>query len=93
MAELLHLSPAEATAVLLSLRVAFWAMITSLIPGILIALVLARGRFWGKSLLDGLVHLPLVMPPVVTGYALLLLLGRRGRRSASSARRTRLAGR
>ena len=78
MAELLHLSPAEATAVLLSLRVAFWAMITSLIPGILIALVLARGRFWGKSLLDGLVHLPLVMPPVVTGYALLLLLGRRG---------------
>ena len=62
----------------LSLRVAFWAMITSLIPGILIALVLARGRFWGKALLDGLVHLPLVMPPVVTGYLLLLLLGRRG---------------
>src|ERR1700746_3163638 len=78
MAELLHLSPAEGTAVLLSRRVAFWAMITSLIPGILIALVLARGRFWGKSLLDGLVHLPLVMPPVVTGYVLLLLLGRRG---------------
>jgi molybdate transport system permease protein len=78
MAELLHLSPAEATAVLLSLRVAFWAMTTSLIPGVLVAWVLARGRFWGKSLLDGLVHLPLVMPPVVTGYALLLLLGRRG---------------
>jgi molybdate transport system permease protein len=78
MAELLHLSPEEVTAVRLSLRVAFWAMTTSLRPGILIALVLARGRFWGKSLLDGLVHLPLVMPPVVTGYALLLLLGRRG---------------
>jgi molybdate transport system permease protein len=78
MAELLHLSPDEATAVGLSLRVAFWAMTTSLIPGILIALALARGRFWGKSLLDGLVHLPLVMPPVVTGYLLLLLLGRRG---------------
>jgi molybdate transport system permease protein len=78
MAELLHLSPEEATAVRLSLRVAFWAMTTSLIPGILIALVLARGRFWGKSLLDGLVHLPLVMPPVVTGYILLILLGRRG---------------
>src|SRR5271168_1007454 len=78
MAELLHLSPEEADAVRLSLRVAFWAMTTSLIPGILLALVLARGRFWGKSLLDGLVHLPLVMPPVVTGYLLLLLLGRRG---------------
>ena len=53
-------------------------MTMSLIPGVLVALVLARGRFWGKSLLDGLVHLPLVMPPVVTGYLLLLLLGRRG---------------
>src|SRR6266852_7105306 len=53
-------------------------MATSLMPGILVALVLARGRFRGKSLLDGLVHLPLVMPPVVTGYLLLLLLGRRG---------------
>jgi molybdate transport system permease protein len=78
MAELLHLSAEEATAVRLSLRVAFWAMTTSLIPGILLALVLARGRFWGRSLLDGLVHLPLVMPPVVTGYLLLLLLGRKG---------------
>jgi molybdate transport system permease protein len=78
MAELLHLSPEEATAIRLSLRVAFWAMTTSLIPGILVALVLARGRFWGKALLDGLVHLPLVLPPVVTGYVLLLLLGRRG---------------
>jgi molybdate transport system permease protein len=78
MAELLHLSPEEATAMRLSLRVAFWAMTTSLVPGIAVALVLARGRFWGKSFLDGLVHLPLVMPPVVTGYLLLLLLGRRG---------------
>jgi molybdate transport system permease protein len=78
MAELLHLSADEATAVRLSLRVALWAMTTSLIPGILVALLLARGRFWGKSFVDGLVHLPLVMPPVVTGYLLLLLLGRRG---------------
>lgn len=78
MADLLHLTPEEATAVLLSLRVAFWAMITSLVPGIAVALLLARGRFWGKSLVDGIVHLPLVMPPVVTGYLLLLLLGRRG---------------
>src|SRR5215472_4499766 len=71
-------SPAEATALRLSLRVAFWAMTTSLIPGILLALVLARGRFWGRTVLDGVVQLPLVMPPVVTGYLLLLLLGRRG---------------
>jgi molybdate transport system permease protein len=78
MAELLHLSADEATAVRLSLRVALWAVTTSLIPGILVALILARGRFWGKSFVDGLVHLPLVMPPVVTGYLLLLLLGRRG---------------
>src|SRR5215472_10899714 len=78
MAEMLHLSPEEMTAVELSLRVALWAMTTSLIPGILVALALARGKFWGKSLLDGVVHLPLVMPPVVTGYLLLLLLGRRG---------------
>ena len=78
MEALLQLSPAEATAVRLSLRVAFWAMTTSLIPGILMALVLARGRFWGRTVLDGVVHLPLVMPPVVTGYFLLLLLGRRG---------------
>jgi len=50
----------EATAVHLSLRVALWAMTASLIPGVLVALVLARGRFWGKALLDGVVHLPLV---------------------------------
>ena len=62
----------------LSLRVAFWAMLGSLPFGLVAAVVLARGRFWGKSLLDGLVHLPLVMPPVVTGYLLLLLFGRQG---------------
>ena len=74
MAELLHLSPEEAMAVRLSLRVAFWAMTGSLIPGILVALALARGRFWGKALFDGLIHLPLVLPPVVTGYILLCFL-------------------
>jgi molybdate transport system permease protein len=74
----LTLSPEEWTAVRLSLRVAFWAMVWSLPLGILTAIVLARGRFWGKSMLDGLVHLPLILPPVVTGYLLLLLLGRRG---------------
>ena len=69
---------AEIEAVRLSLRVALWAMIGSLPFGLAIAMVLARGRFWGKSVLDGVVHLPLVMPPVVTGYLLLLLFGRHG---------------
>jgi molybdate transport system permease protein len=74
----LGLTPEELTAVRLSLRVSFWAMAASLPAGLLVALVLARGRFWGKSILNGLVHLPLVLPPVVTGYVLLLLFGRRG---------------
>ena len=74
---LLAFSPEELTAIRLSLRVAFWAMLCSLPVGVAIALLLARGRFCGKSLLNALVHLPLVMPPVVTGYLLLLLLGRK----------------
>jgi molybdate transport system permease protein len=73
----LALSAEEWTAVKLSVRVAVWAMIGSLVPGILIAALLARGRFWGKSVLNGVVHLPLVLPPVVTGYLLLLTLGRK----------------
>jgi molybdate transport system permease protein len=72
------LSADELTAIGLSLRVAIWATVTSLPVGILVAVVLARGRFVGKPLLDGLVHLPLVLPPVVTGYALLLLFGHNG---------------
>lgn len=68
----------EWTAVHLSLRIASVAMLASLPLGILVALLLARGRFWGKSLLNGLVHLPLILPPVVTGFMLLLLFGRRG---------------
>jgi molybdate transport system permease protein len=75
---LTEFSPEEIAAIKLSLRVALWAMLGSLPFGILVALVLARGRFWGKTLVDGLVHLPLVMPPVVTGYLLLILFGRRG---------------
>jgi molybdate transport system permease protein len=71
-------TPDELTAILLSLKVSVWAMVASLPPGILVALALARGRFWGKALLNGVVHLPLVLPPVVTGYILLLLFGRRG---------------
>ena len=72
------LTPAEWGAVRLSLGVALTATAASLIPGILVALALARGRFPGKWLLDVLVHLPLIMPPVVTGYLLLLGFGRRG---------------
>jgi molybdate transport system permease protein len=76
--QLFGLGPDDAEAVRLSLRVAFWAMLWSLPFGLATALVLARGQFWGKNLLDGFVHLPLVMPPVVTGYLLLLLFGRNG---------------
>jgi molybdate transport system permease protein len=73
----LNLSPEEWTAVKLSLRVATWAMVASLPFGILISWLLARRQFWGKSILNGIVHLPLVLPPVVTGYLLLLTFGRR----------------
>ncbi|MCB9929599.1 MAG: molybdate ABC transporter permease subunit [Alphaproteobacteria bacterium] len=72
------LSAEERTAVLLSLKVALWATGASLPFGIAAAYALARGRFWGREVLDGLVHLPLILPPVVTGYALLLLFGRAG---------------
>ncbi len=71
-------TPAELEAIHLSLKVAFWATLGSLPPGILVAYALARWRFPGRMLLDGLVHLPLVMPPVVTGYLLLLTFGKRG---------------
>jgi molybdate transport system permease protein len=74
----LELTPEEWTAVRLSLRIAFWATVVALPFGIAVAWVLARKNFWGKSLLDGLVHLPLVLPPVVTGYLLLISFGRRG---------------
>ena len=72
------LTPIEIEAVILSTRVAVWAMIWSLPLAIAAAWVLARCDFPGKSLLDGLIHLPLVLPPVVVGYVLLIALGRRG---------------
>src|SRR3982751_3225859 len=75
---MLALTPDEWIAVRLTLRIAFWATLASLPLASLIAWLLARQRFWGKSLLDGLVHLPLVLPPVVTGYLLLISFGRRG---------------
>ena len=72
------LTPEEITAVGLSVRVALWATVASLAPGLLIAMLLSRGKFWGRSILNGIVFLPLVLPPVVTGFILLLLFGRRG---------------
>lgn len=72
------LTPEEWTAVRLSLIVSTTATLASLPLGLVVALLLARGRFWGKSLLDAAVHLPLIMPPVVTGYLLLIGFGRRG---------------
>ena len=72
------LSPSEIEAVLLSLKVAFWATILSLPFGIGVGFVLARFEFPGKQVLNGLVHLPLILPPVVTGFILLKLFGTQG---------------
>ena len=72
------LTPDEWVAIRLSLKVAGVATLVSLPCGILVAYLLARGRFFGKAALDALVYLPLVLPPVVTGYALLMLFGRKG---------------
>ncbi len=72
------LSPDEWTAVALSLRIALVATAWALPFGIAFGWLLARKTFWGKTALDGLVHLPLVLPPVVTGYLLLISFGRRG---------------
>ncbi len=73
-----ELTPEEWTAVALSLRIALVATVVALPFGIAIAWLLARKNFWGKALLDGVVHLPLVLPPVVTGYLLLITFGRKG---------------
>ena len=74
---MIALTPQEWTAVALSLRVAAVSTVVTLPFGIGIAFLLARKSFWGKSLVDALVHLPLVLPPVVTGYLLLITFGRR----------------
>ena len=72
------LSPAETEALLLSLKVALWSVAASLPVAVALAWLLSRASFPGKSLFDAFVHLPLVLPPVVVGYFLLLALGRRG---------------
>jgi molybdate transport system permease protein len=75
---MLELSPQEWTAVALSLRVALAATAVSLPFGVAVAWLLARKNFPGKALLNALIYLPLVLPPVVTGYLLLIAFGRRG---------------
>ena len=75
---MLSLSPAEWTAVALSLRVSIVATVVALPFGIAIGWLLARKDFWGKAVVDGIVYLPLVLPPVVTGYLLLISFGRHG---------------
>ena len=72
------MTPAETDALVLSLRVATWCVVATLPLGLAVAWVLARHEFYGKSLLNGVVHLPLVLPPVAVGYLLLLALGRHG---------------
>ncbi|WP_375688394.1 molybdate ABC transporter permease subunit [Pseudooceanicola sp. LIPI14-2-Ac024] len=72
------LGPEEWQALALSLKVAFWATLWSLPLALAAAYALSRGRFWGRGALNVLVHLPLVLPPVVTGYLLLLTFGRNG---------------
>ena len=73
-----ELTPLESEAIRLSLRVAVWSVAASLPFGLAVAWLLARYDFYGKTLVNGIVHLPLVLPPVVVGYLLLVLLGRRG---------------
>jgi molybdate transport system permease protein len=75
---LLELTPLEVEALRLSLRIGVWSVAASLPFGLAIAFLLARRNFPGKIVVDGLVHLPLVLPPVVVGFALLVLFGRRG---------------
>ncbi|WP_299261378.1 molybdate ABC transporter permease subunit [uncultured Kushneria sp.] len=72
------LTPLEIEALQISLQVSGTALLIILVPGIAMAWLLARHEFVGKSLLDGIVHLPLVLPPVVVGYLLLIVMGRRG---------------
>ena len=72
------MSPDTASALLLSIRVAVLATLLNAVVGIPLAYLLARRRFRGRSLVDLLMTLPLVLPPTVTGYYLIVLLGRRG---------------
>lgn len=78
MIDLLKFTPAEFSALVLSLKVALCCTLLILIPGIAVAWLLAKKQFFGKTLLDALVHIPLVLPPVIPGFILLVLLGNQG---------------
>ncbi|MDI1298054.1 molybdate ABC transporter permease subunit [Methylotenera sp.] len=78
MLDILRFTPSEISILALSLKIALFCVVLILVPAVLVAWVLARKSFFGKSLLDSLVHLPLVLPPVVPGFLLLLLLGNQG---------------
>ena len=78
MSELWPLTEVEQEALWLSLKVATWCVLASLLPGMVCSWILVRSQFYGKVFLEALIHLPLVMPPIATGYALLLLFGKRG---------------
>jgi molybdate transport system permease protein len=71
-------SPEEISIIWLSLSVALLATLICLPVGVALAWILARKQFWGKSLLNSMVHMPLILPPVVTGYLLLLTFGKKG---------------
>ncbi|QLB15090.1 molybdate ABC transporter permease [Mannheimia granulomatis] len=71
-------TPQELNAIFLSLKIAAIAVMLALPLAILVAWILSRKQFWGKSLLNGIVHLPLVLPPVVIGYLLLISMAKRG---------------
>lgn len=73
-----NLSPEEQSALWLSLQVASWCTLISLVPGVFCGWLLARREFPGKALLDAAIHLPMVLPPVVPGYLLLVLFGANG---------------
>ena len=74
----LELSPQEIDAIFLSIKVSIWSVVLSLLPAVYIAYVLSRKNFWGRQALNVIVHIPLILPPVVTGYFLLILFSRTG---------------
>lgn len=78
MTNLLSFTPAEIAALYLSIKVAFCCTLAIVIPGVFVAWLLAKKAFVGKSLVDALVHMPLVLPPVVPGFLLLVLFGNQG---------------
>lgn len=72
------LSPEEWSALSLSFKVATYCTLVGIVPAVALAWLLARKEFWGKAIIDAMIHLPMVLPPVVPGYLLLVLLGRNG---------------